>query len=215
MTNVRSLRHRTVAPERSVASVVVYCLRKPRRRRVEASDSRSQIRGRDKSVLDDISPLPGTVSLRTVLRYAPFLEEWSTKHADARRNCDRLLTGSCTMDAWLAQCGFWRKVGEMQKPMVRVRYKRLTRLALDPNPCFRRERATRAPGICQARAGSDSLATGFAGAAAAVQSASGSHAREHLDCGAIISLPRRASCARASCPPAVWSGVYCLRLDLA
>src|SRR5262249_27206303 len=35
------------------------------------------------------------------------------------------------------------------------------------------------------------------------------------DCGAIISLPRRASCARDSCPPAVWSGVYCLRLDLA
>src|SRR5215471_12589257 len=107
--------YRTVAPERSITSVVVYCLRKPRRRRVEASDSRSQIRGRDKSVLDDISPLPGTVGLRTVLRYAPFLEEWSTKHADARRNCDRLLTGSCTMDAWLAQCGFWRKVGEMQK----------------------------------------------------------------------------------------------------
>jgi len=161
VTNVRSLRHRTVAPERSVTSVVVYCLRKPRRRRVEASDSRSQIRGRDKSVLDDISPLPGTVGLRTVLRYAPFLEEWSTKHADARRNCDRLLTGSCTMDAWLAQCGFWRKVGEMQKPMVRVRYKRLTRLALDPNPCFRRERATRAPGICQARVGSDSLGNGL------------------------------------------------------
>src|SRR5262245_44556172 len=75
--------YRTVAPERSVTSVVVYCLRKPRRRRVEASDSRSQIRGRDKSVLDDISPLPGTVGLRTVLRYAPFLEEGSTKHADA------------------------------------------------------------------------------------------------------------------------------------
>ena len=35
-----------------------------------------------------------------------------------------------TMDAWLAQCGFWRKVGEMQKQMVRVRYKYLTRLAL-------------------------------------------------------------------------------------
>jgi len=34
------------------------------------------------------------------------------------------------MDAWLAQCGFWRKVGEMQKQMVRVRYKCLTRLAL-------------------------------------------------------------------------------------
>ena len=75
MTNVLSLRHRTVAPERSITSVVVYCLRKPRRRRVEASDSRSQIRGRDKSVLDDISPLPGTVGLRTVLRYAPLLEE--------------------------------------------------------------------------------------------------------------------------------------------
>src|SRR5262249_54981332 len=98
--------------------------------RVEASDSRSQIRGRDKSVLDDISPLPGTVGLRTVLRYAPFLEEWSTKHADARRNCDRLLTGSCTMDAWLAQCGFWRKVGEMQKQMGPRSIKCLTRLAL-------------------------------------------------------------------------------------
>src|SRR6516165_6321301 len=47
--------YRTVAPERSVTSVVVYCLRKPRRRRVKASDSRSQIRGRDKSVLDDIT----------------------------------------------------------------------------------------------------------------------------------------------------------------
>src|SRR5262249_11757227 len=117
-------------PERSVTSVVVYCLRKPRRRRVEANDSQSQIRGRDKSVLDDISPLPGTVGLRTVLRYAPFLEERSAKHADARRNCDRLLTGSCTVGAWLAQCGFWRKVGEMQKQMVRVRYKYLTRLAL-------------------------------------------------------------------------------------
>ena len=76
------------------------------------------------------APLPGTVGLRTVLRYAPFLEERSAKHADARRNCDRLLTGSCTVGAWLAQCGFWRKVGEMQKQMVRVRYKYLTRLAL-------------------------------------------------------------------------------------
>src|SRR5262252_3566724 len=88
---------------------------KPRRRRVEASDSRSQIRGRDKSVLDDISPLPGTVGLRTVLRYAPFLEEWSTKHADARRNCDRLLTGSCTMDAWLAQCAAFGEKLEMRQ----------------------------------------------------------------------------------------------------
>jgi len=83
------------------------------------------------SVLDDISPPAGNgrladgPSLRTI-----FLEEWSTKHADACRNCDRLLTGSCTMDAWEAQCGVWRKVGEIQKQMVRVRYKCLTRLAL-------------------------------------------------------------------------------------
>src|SRR5262249_5026787 len=61
-----------VAPERSDTSVVVYCLRKPRQRRVEASDSRSQIRGRDKSVLNDISPPAGNSrladgpSLRTI-----------------------------------------------------------------------------------------------------------------------------------------------------
>ena len=43
-------------------------------------------------VLNDISPVPGTVGYGTVLRSlpTPFLEEWSAKREDARRDRDRL-----------------------------------------------------------------------------------------------------------------------------
>jgi enoyl-[acyl-carrier protein] reductase II len=43
-------------------------------------------------VLNDISPLPGTVGFQTVLRslHTPFLDEWSSKREEARRNRDRL-----------------------------------------------------------------------------------------------------------------------------
>jgi nitronate monooxygenase/enoyl-[acyl-carrier protein] reductase II len=43
-------------------------------------------------VLNDISPLPGTVGFHTVLRslHTPFLDEWSAKREDARRDRDRL-----------------------------------------------------------------------------------------------------------------------------
>ena len=43
-------------------------------------------------VLNDISPLPGTAGFGTVLRslHTPFLDEWSAKRDEARRNCDRL-----------------------------------------------------------------------------------------------------------------------------
>jgi nitronate monooxygenase/enoyl-[acyl-carrier protein] reductase II len=43
-------------------------------------------------VLNDISPLPGTAGYGTVLRslHTPFLDEWSAKREEARRNRDRL-----------------------------------------------------------------------------------------------------------------------------
>lgn len=43
-------------------------------------------------VLNDISPLPGTAGFNTVLRslHTPFLDEWSTKREEARRERDRL-----------------------------------------------------------------------------------------------------------------------------
>jgi enoyl-[acyl-carrier protein] reductase II len=43
-------------------------------------------------VLNDISPLPGTVGFGTVLRslHTDFLDEWSAKRDEARRECDRL-----------------------------------------------------------------------------------------------------------------------------
>jgi enoyl-[acyl-carrier protein] reductase II len=43
-------------------------------------------------VLNDISPLPGTAGFRTVLRSLPtaFLDEWSAKRDQARRDRDRL-----------------------------------------------------------------------------------------------------------------------------
>jgi len=43
-------------------------------------------------VLNDISPLPGTAGFGTVLRslHTPFLDEWSAKPEQARRNRDRL-----------------------------------------------------------------------------------------------------------------------------
>ena len=43
-------------------------------------------------VLNDISPLPGTAGFGTVLRslHTPFLDEWSAKREEARRNRDRL-----------------------------------------------------------------------------------------------------------------------------
>jgi nitronate monooxygenase/enoyl-[acyl-carrier protein] reductase II len=44
-------------------------------------------------VLNDISPLPGSVGYNTVLRslHTEFLDEWSTKREEARRERDRLL----------------------------------------------------------------------------------------------------------------------------
>jgi enoyl-[acyl-carrier protein] reductase II len=43
-------------------------------------------------VLNDISPLPGTVGFHTVLRslHTTFIDEWSAKREAARRECDRL-----------------------------------------------------------------------------------------------------------------------------
>jgi NAD(P)H-dependent flavin oxidoreductase YrpB (nitropropane dioxygenase family) len=43
-------------------------------------------------VLNDISPLPGMAGYNTVLRslHTPFLDEWSAKREEARRECDRL-----------------------------------------------------------------------------------------------------------------------------
>jgi len=43
-------------------------------------------------VLNDISPLPGTAGFRTVLRslHTDFLDEWSAKRDEARRECNRL-----------------------------------------------------------------------------------------------------------------------------
>ena len=43
-------------------------------------------------VLNDISPLPGAAGFGTVLRslHTPFLDEWSAKREEARRNRDRL-----------------------------------------------------------------------------------------------------------------------------
>jgi enoyl-[acyl-carrier protein] reductase II len=43
-------------------------------------------------VLNDISPLPGTAGFGTVLRslHTPFLDEWSAKREEARRNRERL-----------------------------------------------------------------------------------------------------------------------------
>lgn len=43
-------------------------------------------------VINDISPLPGTAGFHTVLRslHTPFLDEWSAKRGEARRNRDRL-----------------------------------------------------------------------------------------------------------------------------
>ena len=43
-------------------------------------------------VLNDITPLPGTVGYNTVLRslHTPFLDEWSAKREEARRERDRL-----------------------------------------------------------------------------------------------------------------------------
>ena len=44
------------------------------------------------AVLNDISPLPGTAGYNTVLRslHTPFLDEWSAKREEARRERDRL-----------------------------------------------------------------------------------------------------------------------------
>jgi enoyl-[acyl-carrier protein] reductase II len=44
------------------------------------------------NVLNDISPLPGTAGFGTVLRslHTPFLDEWSAKREEARRNRERL-----------------------------------------------------------------------------------------------------------------------------
>ena len=43
-------------------------------------------------VLNDIQPLPGTVGYGTVLRslHTPFIDEWSTKREEARRERERL-----------------------------------------------------------------------------------------------------------------------------
>ena len=43
-------------------------------------------------VLNDISPVPGAVGFGTVLRslHTPFLDEWSAKREEARRDRDRL-----------------------------------------------------------------------------------------------------------------------------
>jgi NAD(P)H-dependent flavin oxidoreductase YrpB (nitropropane dioxygenase family) len=43
-------------------------------------------------VLNDISPLPGAAGFGTVLRslHTAFLDEWSAKRDEARRDCDRL-----------------------------------------------------------------------------------------------------------------------------
>jgi enoyl-[acyl-carrier protein] reductase II len=43
-------------------------------------------------VLNDISPLPGTAGFGTVLRsiHTAFLDEWTAKREEARRECDRL-----------------------------------------------------------------------------------------------------------------------------
>ena len=43
-------------------------------------------------VLNDISPLPGAAGFGTVLRslHTDFLDEWSAKRDEARRECDRL-----------------------------------------------------------------------------------------------------------------------------
>jgi enoyl-[acyl-carrier protein] reductase II len=43
-------------------------------------------------VLNDISPLPGTIGFQTVLRslHTPFIDEWSAKREAARRDRDRL-----------------------------------------------------------------------------------------------------------------------------
>jgi NAD(P)H-dependent flavin oxidoreductase YrpB (nitropropane dioxygenase family) len=43
-------------------------------------------------VLNDISPLPGTAGFGTVLRslHTDFLDEWSAKREEARRDRDRL-----------------------------------------------------------------------------------------------------------------------------
>ena len=43
-------------------------------------------------VLNDISPLPGTAGYNTVLRslHTPFLDEWSARREEARRERDRL-----------------------------------------------------------------------------------------------------------------------------
>ena len=44
------------------------------------------------AVVNDISPLPGTAGFGTVLRslHTPFLDEWSAKREEARRERDRL-----------------------------------------------------------------------------------------------------------------------------
>ena len=52
-------------------------------------------------VLNDISPIPGTVGFPTVLRSIPtaFLDEWSAKREDARRDRDHLTRPDCLNDA--------------------------------------------------------------------------------------------------------------------
>jgi enoyl-[acyl-carrier protein] reductase II len=54
-----------------------------------AADSEEAIKV---DVLNDITPLPGTAGFRTVLRslHTAFLDEWSAKREDARRERDRL-----------------------------------------------------------------------------------------------------------------------------
>jgi NAD(P)H-dependent flavin oxidoreductase YrpB (nitropropane dioxygenase family) len=64
-------------------------LRLPCRTKAAGAQSEDAIKV---EVLNDISPLPGTVGFQTVLRslHTPFLDEWSSKREEARRNRDRL-----------------------------------------------------------------------------------------------------------------------------
>jgi NAD(P)H-dependent flavin oxidoreductase YrpB (nitropropane dioxygenase family) len=60
---------------------------------VEAGDRRGKSEDIMKAdVLNDISPLPGTAGFGTVLRsiHTAFLDEWTAKREEARRECDRL-----------------------------------------------------------------------------------------------------------------------------
>lgn len=59
------------------------------RKAIIAADSEDTMKA---DVLNDISPLPGTVGYNTVLRslHTEFLDEWSAKREEARRERDRL-----------------------------------------------------------------------------------------------------------------------------